>query len=97
MERLAQRVRAEGAAHPVAAALARAARMSVLEGAEDFARRIGIDVAAIHTAESGRLRFGALPAAYDHTFAALELDLLWLAHLEREWECSGPERVPSLA
>lgn len=85
VERMAVRARAAGVDHPVAAAVALAIRVSSLAGPEALAERLGIPLARLVEAESGAVRFGDLPAAYDRLCAELSLDLLSLADLEREW------------
>ena len=67
--------------HPVAAAVARSARMSELCGPEDFAGRHGLTVPLIESAEAGCIPFGLLPAGYGEVLAALEVDLLAMADL----------------
>lgn len=89
VERMAARARAAGLAHPVAASVALAARVGALTGPEAFAERLGIPLARLVEAEAGSVRFGDLPAAYDGPCAALGLDLLGLADLERSWAVAG--------
>lgn len=89
VERMAAQARDGGAAHPVAAALASAARMSRLAGPEEFADRTGIPVARLVEAEAGSVPFGQLHAAYDPLFASLGFDLLSLADLESLWRRSS--------
>ncbi len=86
VERMAVQARTAGLEHPVAAAVALAIRVSSLSGPETFAERIGLPMARLVEAESGAVRFGELPAAYDRSCAALDLDLLSLADLESQWE-----------
>lgn len=95
VERMAVRARAAGVDHPVAASVALATRVSVLAGPEAFAERIGIPVTRLVEAESGTVRFGDLPAAYDPACAALALDLLSLADLEAQWRrCDDASAEP---
>ncbi|MEM7141933.1 MAG: hypothetical protein AAF548_12970 [Actinomycetota bacterium] len=85
VERMAVQARTAGVDHPVAAAVARAARVSSLSGPEAFAERIGVSVVRLVESESGAVRFGDLPIAYDDTLGELGVDLLSLADLEAEW------------
>ncbi|MDW3216980.1 MAG: hypothetical protein R8F63_00095 [Acidimicrobiales bacterium] len=91
VERMAVRARAAGVDHPVAAAVALASRVSSLVGPEAFAERLGIPLDRLVAAESGAVRFGDLPVAYDGPCAALGLDLLSLADLERQWFLAADE------
>ena len=54
----------DGVRHPVAAAVARSARMATLADAEAFAARLGIDAFTLRRCEAGVVPFAALPAAY---------------------------------
>lgn len=89
VERMAVQARAAGLTHPVAAAVALAARVGNLAGPEEFADLTGIPLAHLAEAESGAVRFGELPAGYDGVLASLEVDLLSLADLEAEWRRGG--------
>ena len=62
--RLAAALLLEGHRHPVAAAVAQAARMHVLAAPEAFAERLAIDIFTVHRAEAGLVAFDRLPAAY---------------------------------
>jgi imidazoleglycerol phosphate dehydratase HisB len=86
VERMAVRARAAGLEHPVAASVTRSARVSRLAGPEDFAERLGVPVARLVEAESGIVRFGDLPIELDSVLGTLDIDLLSLADLEREWQ-----------
>lgn len=90
VERMAAQVRAAGFGHPVAAAVALAARVSELTGAQEFADRHGVPLARLVEAEAGIVRFGELPQAYDPVLATLGIDLLSLADLEASWRSSQP-------
>ena len=92
VERMAVQARAAGFRHPVAAAVALAARVSELADPATFAERHGIGAAQLAAAEAGTVRFGALPAAYDPVVVALGLDLLSLADLESTWVRLRAER-----
>ncbi len=85
VERMAAQARRAGAEHPVAAAVAQAARVGQLCGPEAFARRTGIPAAVVAAAESGSVAFGRLARGYDPVVAELGVDLLSLADLERQW------------
>jgi hypothetical protein len=95
VERMAVQARAAGVAHPVAAAVACAARVGALTGPEDFAERHGIPIAELSAAEAGLIRFGDLPRAYDPVLAALGLDLLSLADLDASWRAPTSARETS--
>ncbi|MEZ5247244.1 MAG: hypothetical protein R2707_19315 [Acidimicrobiales bacterium] len=86
VERMAAQARAAGVVHPVAAAVARGARVSELIGPEEFAERHGLSVPELLAAEAGDTRFGELPSGYDRVLAALGLDLLSLADLAASWQ-----------
>ena len=92
IERMAVHARTAGLEHPVAAAVALAARVSQLSGPEEFAERTGIPVTRLAEAEAGCLRFGELPQGYDTVLAGLGADLLSLADLDREWRVYSPQQ-----
>lgn len=96
VERMAVRARAAGVDHPVAAAVALATRVSSLSGPEAFAERLGLPLDRLVEAESGAVRFGELPVAYDRICVELQLDLLSLADLEAEWRAAEDD-PPSAA
>lgn len=81
--RLAADLVVDGAAHPVAAALARGARMRTLAGPSAFAAMLGIDELTVRRAESGAVDVDSLPAAYLSHLDGLEprLDLVGLRQL----------------
>lgn len=54
----------DGARHPIAAAVARAARLRTLADADAFAARLGVDAFTVRRCEAGTVAFGSLPAAY---------------------------------
>jgi len=89
IERMAVQARNAGLDHPVAAAVALAARVSQLTGPEEFADRNGIPLAQLVEAESGCVRFGELPLGFDPILSLMDVDLLSLADLEREWQAGG--------
>lgn len=84
--RMAVQARTAGLDHPVAAAVALAARVGQLVGPEEFAERTGVPIAQLVEAEAGTVRFGDLPWGYDSVLGALDVDLLSLADLEAEWK-----------
>lgn len=90
VERMAVEARRAGVPHPVAAALARSARMSRLAGPEAFAECLGIPRERLDDAEAGVVRFGDLPPAYDPVLGGLGIDLLSLADLEAQWRAPEP-------
>lgn len=81
--RLAADLVVDGATHPVAAALARGARMRTLAGPAAFAAMLGIDELTVRRAEGGLTDVDSLPAAYLSHLDGLEprLDLVGLRHL----------------
>ena len=81
--RLAADLVVDGASHPVAAALARGARMRTLADPGAFAAMLGIDELAVRRAEGGLLDVDSLPAAYLSHLDSLEprLDLVGLRQL----------------
>lgn len=85
IERMAAQARTAGLDHPVAAAVALAARVSQLAGPEGFADRNGISISQLVEAEAGSVRFGDLPAGLDSVLSGMDIDLLSLADLERAW------------
>ena len=91
IERMAVQARTAGLEHPVAAAVALGARVSQLAGPEDFAERIGVALPRLVEAEAGTVRFGDLPSALGPLLQELDIDLLSLADLEREWRLEAAE------
>ena len=89
IERMARRLRAEGAVHPVAAAVAVAARGHARMAVEVFAGAVELPVEAVRSAEVGSVPFGSLPGAIGVQAGATGADLLALADLEAEWR-NGP-------
>ena len=82
--RLAEELHSDGVEHPVAAALAVAARgVSGLEPAA-FARYLGWDEATVRATESGLVGFADLPPEVGDLLASTgRIDLLQVADLER--------------
>ena len=62
--RLAAALLVEGFEHPVAGAVAQAARIHALAAPEPFAERLGVDAFTLRRAEAGLVAFDRLPAAY---------------------------------
>lgn len=62
--RLAAELLVDGVAHPVAAAVARSARMTALAAPARFADRLAIDEFTLRRCESGQVAFDSLPVAY---------------------------------
>lgn len=96
IERMAVQARTAGLLHPVAAAVALGARVSLLTGPEDFVERTGVSLAQLVEAEAGTVRFGDLPAAYGPLLEDLDLELLSLADLECEWRRARAEECRSM-
>lgn len=90
IERMARRLRAEGAAHPVAGAVALAARGHARMDAGEYAEAVGLPVEVVGSAESGDISFGQLPATVGEQAGALGADLLALADLEASWRNGLP-------
>ncbi len=96
-ERIAHRLRFEGAANPVAAAVAVAARGSTRLRAAEFSELAGLSVQEVERAERGVVAFGALPARIGQLAQAAGLDLLSLADLERRWRADTVGNEDSVA
>ena len=95
--RLAAALLVEGFAHPVAAAVAQAARMQVLAAPEAFAQRLGVDEFTVHRAESGALAFRELPAAYLAFVDGGEVAVDLVSLRELAEAVDGDDRVPDEA
>jgi hypothetical protein len=61
VERLAERLRQDGVAHPVAAAVALAARGRRRSDPDAFAGELGIEPGLVRRAEAGEVAFAELP------------------------------------
>ena len=84
-ERLAERLRSKGVAHPVAAAVALAARGHRGVDTDTFAVAIGIDADELRAIEAGTVAFADLPDELACAFAEVPTASLFLmADLERE-------------
>jgi len=93
IERMARRLRAEGAEHPVAAALAVAARGHARLTAHEYAASVGLPVDLIDSAETGGIAFSDLPMVVGEQTGAIGADLLSLADLEASWRTDPPIRA----
>lgn len=88
-ERLARRLQRAGASHPVAGAVATAARGHIGVSRQEFADLIGFDVAEIAVFEAGEVPFGCLPREFGRVLGQIEgLDLLALADAARSTRCA---------
>ncbi|MEM8705126.1 MAG: hypothetical protein AAGE98_01615 [Actinomycetota bacterium] len=87
----------DGAEHPIAAALARAARMRTLADPATFAARLGLDPFTVRRCEAGSVSFGALPAAYLALFddVAPSVDLVGLRELAEQVDGRTEPTEPS--
>ena len=84
-ERLAERLRSTGAAHPVAAAVALAARGHAARDIEQFAAAIGVAADELRQIEAGTVAFADLPDELAFAFADIpSASLLLMADLDRE-------------
>ena len=83
-ERLAQRLRSRGVAHPVAAAVALVARGHRGVDAEPFAAAIGLDACVLRSVEAGAVAFTDLPDELAIAFASIpSANLFLMADFER--------------
>ncbi len=85
IERMALRLRSSGAPHPVAGALAQAARGAVRLTVDGYAEWADRSRTEVERAERGEVAFGALTPEVGLAVAATGADLLVLADLERAW------------
>ncbi|GJM36789.1 MAG: hypothetical protein DHS20C19_01560 [Acidimicrobiales bacterium] len=85
IERMASRLRSEGVEHPVAGAVALAARGHARMAPEAFADVAVLPIEVVQSAEAGSVAFGALPVAIGLYAGATGADLMVLADLEAEW------------
>ena len=84
-ERLAERLRSGGASHPVAAAVALAARGQRGVDVDEFAAAIGVAADALRQIEAGNVAFADVPDELAFAFADIpSARLLLMADLERE-------------
>ena len=85
-ERLAMHLDRSGATHPVAAAVALAARGHHGLDLADFAAELGLPVEAVQRAEAGDIAWEELPDIIGHLLEAMaNIDLLALADLETDY------------
>ena len=84
-ERLAERLRSRGASHPVAAAVALAARGQRGVDVDEFAAALGIDGEQLRQIETGNVAFADVPDELAFAFADIpSARLLLMADLDRE-------------
>lgn len=88
-ERVAADLRAAGVAHPVAAAVALAARGVAGVERERWAARLGLELVEVVAAETGEVPFGELDPAIGAAAHEAGLDLVVLADLARRWSTEG--------
>lgn len=82
-ERLAERLRDQGFAHPVAAAVALAVRANLGCDRAAFAARLDLDLDAVEAMDAGAVALGDLPPAVVlHARHELHLDLAHLRAVE---------------
>jgi hypothetical protein len=93
IERMARRLRSEGATHPVAGALATAVRGHARMAQADFAAATGVPVEILRSAETGATAFGELPAAIGEQASATGADFLALADLDAAWRADPPAQA----
>jgi len=90
IERMARRLRAGGAQHPVAAAVSAAARGHACLPLHEFADAVELPAETLRSAELGSVAFGELPAAIGAQVGETGADLLALADLEAAWRNDPP-------
>ncbi len=90
IERMARQLRAAGAAHPVAGAVALAARGHARMAQTEFAGHTELLVDVVRCIERGEMPFGDLPASIGSVATAAGADLLALADLETIWRTEPP-------
>ncbi|MDW3217119.1 MAG: hypothetical protein R8F63_00790 [Acidimicrobiales bacterium] len=93
IERMARRLRSDGVAHPVAAAMSVAARGHARLAVDEFAAAVSLPVAVVRSAERGVVAFGELPPAIGLQVGETGADLLALADLEASWRDGPPVRA----
>lgn len=90
IEHLARRLRRRGVAHPVAGAVALAARGSARRDPVEFAAMIGCSAETVAAGEAGSIAFGELDPEIGLLAATAGADLMVLADLEQAWRGSPP-------
>lgn len=85
IERLARRMHDASVPHPVAAAVAQAARGCARMSPTEFATLLGITTGAVERSEAGDVAFGDLLPQLGLAVAMSGADLLGLADLEAQW------------
>ena len=91
IEHLARRLQRAGAAHPVAGAVAQAARGASRLPVAEFAILLDLASHSVETGERGEVPFGELPPPIGLAAASTGADLLALADLELVWRAIPPE------
>ena len=94
VEHFARRLRRLGAPHPVAGAVALAARGTTRLAAPDFSALVRLPVEVVGRAERGEIAFGELAPPIGAAAASTGADLLALADLAREWSDAPYPEVP---
>jgi hypothetical protein len=89
-ERLAERLHTQGFVHPVAAAVALAARGHAVADVASFAIELGVDVGYWRRLEAGEVPYELLPAVLRRRASAIPLDLVALAAVERRLAQAPP-------
>ena len=93
LEHMARRLRTGGAAHPVAGAVALAARGHTRLDHIEFAADVGRSLELVSSNEGGGVAFGDLPSDIGMAVVAAGADLLALADLEKEWQNHPPDQA----
>ena len=89
-ERIADRLHRSGAIHPVAAAVALAARGHCGIGVDEFARTVGLSVDTVRSAEAGDIAWEELPDVLGSLVESIpSVDLLTLADLDASYRDVG--------
>lgn len=96
IESLARRLGARRAEHPVAGALAQAARGRARLDQAGFAARVGVSVELVRACERGDVPLGDLPSRLGSLALELDADLLGLADLERRLRSGSPPSAAGL-
>lgn len=89
-ELLAHRLHGKGASHPVAGAVALAARGHLGLRRPEFAALVGLELSEVQSSEEGEVPFGGLPREIGWVLDDIDgLDLLALADLSRAPRCGA--------
>jgi hypothetical protein len=95
IERLARRLRRAGAVHPVAGAVAQAARGASCLSLPRFSALMDLSPRSVGMAERGEVPFGELAPCVGRAASCAGADLLALADLELEWRAAASETMSS--